>query len=63
MVMNGYYDIPNAGRRDMFVVNIATVDQPQAAFDLNNVKIEYYDGLNGNQMAGTADKPFPGGLV
>ncbi|QIW99137.1 hypothetical protein AMS68_004655 [Peltaster fructicola] len=63
VMMDGYYEMPTGGRRDMFVVNIATIDQPQAGVDLNNVNISYYDGLTGSQMKGTQDKPFPGGLV
>lgn len=61
--MDGYYELPNGTKRDMMVVNVATIDQPQEGLDLNNVMIGYVDGLTNSQFKGTQDKPFPGGLV
>lgn len=46
-----------------FSVNLSSVDQPQEGIDLSEVKIGYFDGLNGNFQAGLKDQPWKGGLV
>lgn len=63
VMLDGYYEMPDGTKRDLFVVNIATIDQPQEAFDLNNVKIEYCDGLTNSQFKGRQSEPYPGGMV
>ena len=57
----GYFEMHDQ-RVNLFVVNIATVDQPQEDFDLNQVKIQYRDLLHGNYAGGLKDAPWPGGL-
>lgn len=47
---------------NMFAINFATVDQPQEGVELNEVKINYVDGLHNNFMS-WGDKPWSGGLV
>ena len=47
---------------EFFGFNLATVDQPQDGFDLNQVKLKYYDGLHDNWYAELKETPYPGGL-
>ena len=66
--MEGYYEVPSGGsegpkRHDLFVVNLATVDQPQDSIDLSSTKVRYFDMLNNNYGGGLKEAPWPNGLV
>lgn len=58
----GFFEL--AGQKhDLFIVNLATVDQPQGDVDLSLTKIAYWDMLRDNFQAGPRDSPYPNGLV
>jgi hypothetical protein len=48
---------------EFFTINILTLDQPQEGLDLNEFKIQYWDGRNDNWYGGMKDVPWPGGCV
>ena len=47
---------------DYFMINAASIDQPQEGVDLQKVKLTYWDGLHDNWHAGMKDTPYSGGL-
>ena len=58
----GWYQFGDA-KYDFFNVNAASIDQPQDGFDLSEVKLSYWNGLNNDWMSGMKEVPFSGGLT
>ena len=48
---------------DFFVLNASSIDQPQEGVELSKSKLQYFDALHDNFMAGTKDTPWEGGLI
>lgn len=48
---------------DFFIVNAATIDQPQEGIDLSVFKMEYWDGRSDGFGKGKKEHPWEGGLV
>jgi len=48
---------------EFFSLNALTLDQPQEGLNLNDFKIQYWDGKNDNWAAGPKDTPWPGGCI
>lgn len=62
MFGDGFYEIEGK-KHEFFVVNLATIDQPQEGIDLSEWKMSYCDGLTNNWMDRREGKPFNGGLL
>lgn len=50
-------------RVDAFMINLATIDQPQEGVDLSETKVKYWDGLRDNFAEGLREVPWPNGLL